>query len=941
MLKRFLKALFAFVILPILLLSGVECALRLFHYGHSKQPFHSVMINGSAFHVLNVEYYRQFMPSLPQESDVAPYEVVIPDVKAPGTYRVFVLGSSAAHGWVFPDQGVSRILEAMLRERFPNARFEVFDLSFIAMNSHVMRYIAAQTERLHPDLYVVYMGNNEVKGTIGMIHRFSMKPLFPMHWLMRGFVFVSDLRLVQTTLNLVSSFSGRSLEPEPWQKPTDIASMDDPRLASINRNFRLNLDGICDIARKAGAGVALCTLQRNLRDYPPDVSTRRPGRSLETMQRWEAAYAEGRQLEQAGDLPLAVAAYKRAAALDADFAELQFRLGTCLYATGEYEQAHAAFVAAQENNYALLSANGHINQCIEACARERARDGVMLVDSASALTARSPHGTPGRELFFDHVHFTYEGSYELAVAIFRELAPRLPDWAVAGGARNAEPPTLQSCMERTAYSAVEALHQHEFVVNYLRANVPNADIRYFEDIRNRLQGEVGNHSAELNLAAYERAVQRHPQSIAARAGLCRAYIGSGRAAQTEQAARVFIEQYPYLWQPHWFLSLALRHLNRKDEALAEAMFLRRNYPEFPESWYHLGEVLAVMDRHDEALDAYTRAAAMRPRSYLFHGARGRMLDKVGKLAEAEAAYGAALAVLPSTLTCQWLDDVLRKGDAAHRLETWRDCSRRHAGAGCVWQFLGRASVAAGDAAGAEAAFAKAAELDPSLAGTGVGEELLAEGVEALQANDFARAVAVLEKAVTASSGGIDAYVKLALAYDGANQPEQALAASRKALAQKPMPQEPYEVYDRLLKRHQPGNRVAVWREFVQQMPDAPFALFYLAQASTETGDFAGAVAAYRQAMAVDKTAVWMSAAAATLMMRLNDTAGAVDVLRNALAANPDLQGPRPLLLDALLATGQTAEAEAVAAEIRRRNEPAPDSLSEAARNLLKSTPPGQ
>lgn len=934
MLKRVFKTLIAFTVLPVLLLAGGEFGLRLFNYGQSMRPFHAKKIEGRPCHVLNMKYFQLFMPWWPDPADPAPYEVVIPDEKPANTYRIFVLGSSAAHGWFFPDQSFGRILEAMLRERYPGAAFELYDLSYIAMNSHVMRHLAAMTPKLHPDLYLVYMGNNEVKGTVGMLHDFNMKQSFPMHWLVRAFVFTSNLRLVQAATHAIARVSGTPAALPPWQSPMDIVSLDDPRLAAVSRNYRDNLDAICQTAQQAGAAVALCTLQRNLRDYPPDVSTHKPGLSLETMQQWEAAFQEGRRLQSSGDAAGAATAYARAATLDADYAELQYRLGTCLWTMGQHEQARAAFVSAQEHNFGLLSANAQINHSIDACARENASRGVILVDSAAALTSKSPHGTPGRELFFDHVHFTYEGSYELAAAVYRQLVPNLPEWALAGAARNPEPPSLESCKERTAYSPVEALHQHEFVVNYLKSNVPNADIQYFEDIRNRLQSEIAGRAPEITLAAYEMAAQRHPESIAVRAGLCNALVDCGRTGQAEGEARAFMEQYPHLWRAHGTLASVLLRLNRKDEALVEAQFLQRNYPELPESWYQMGEILAAMERDKDALAAYSRAAAMRPGSYLFHGARARTLERMGDLAAAEQACRDAVAATPSMLTCQWLDDVLRKGDAAHRLQTWREVTERCPGVACGWQFLGRASTTAGDSPGAEAAFAKAVKLDPSLSGKGLLEELLSEGADALSANDYPRAVASLEKAAAMSGAGFEVWVKLAQAFDGAGQPERALTVCRKAVDQKPMPQEPYDVYDRLLRSHQPDTRAAVWGTVLQQFPDAPFAAFYLAQALTETGDFAGAIAAYRQAMAVDKTAVWMGTAMAALMMRQNDAAGAVEVLRNALTANPDLQGPRPLLLEALLATGQTVEAGAIAAEIRRRNEPLPGNLSDAARALL-------
>ena len=58
------------------------------------------------------------------------------------TFRIFVLGESAAMGDPDPAYGFSRYLEVMLRERFPSMKFEVINTGSVAINSHVLLPIA-------------------------------------------------------------------------------------------------------------------------------------------------------------------------------------------------------------------------------------------------------------------------------------------------------------------------------------------------------------------------------------------------------------------------------------------------------------------------------------------------------------------------------------------------------------------------------------------------------------------------------------------------------------------------------------------------------------------------------------------------------------------------------------------------------------------------------
>ena len=87
--------------------------------------------------------------------------------KPPNTKRIFILGESAALGDPMPEFSFSRMLEKMLIERFPSNRFEVINVAVTAINSHVILPIARECARHEGDLWIVYMGNNEMVGPFG------------------------------------------------------------------------------------------------------------------------------------------------------------------------------------------------------------------------------------------------------------------------------------------------------------------------------------------------------------------------------------------------------------------------------------------------------------------------------------------------------------------------------------------------------------------------------------------------------------------------------------------------------------------------------------------------------------------------------------------------------------------------------------------------------
>jgi hypothetical protein len=64
-----------------------------------------------------------------------PQMYAIPTVKPPHTFRIFVLGESAAMGDPDPSYGFSRYLEVMLRESYPGTNFEIVNTGSVAINS--------------------------------------------------------------------------------------------------------------------------------------------------------------------------------------------------------------------------------------------------------------------------------------------------------------------------------------------------------------------------------------------------------------------------------------------------------------------------------------------------------------------------------------------------------------------------------------------------------------------------------------------------------------------------------------------------------------------------------------------------------------------------------------------------------------------------------------
>ncbi len=210
-------------------------------------------------------------------------------------------------------------------------------------------------------------------------------------------------------------------------------SADDPRLPAVYDNYRQNLLDLCGIARQAGAGVILSTVAVNLKDCPPFASQHRSDLSPQQLTKWKELYQASGELESKEKWAEAIAKYEAASQIDDRFAELRYRLGRCLLGLGRHEEARNQYVAARDLDALRFRADSRINAIIREVAAEQQAAGVRLADAEQALTKRetAPDGILADDLFYEHVHFTFEGNYLLARVILDEVEATLPQLASA------------------------------------------------------------------------------------------------------------------------------------------------------------------------------------------------------------------------------------------------------------------------------------------------------------------------------------------------------------------------------------------------------------------------------------------------------------------------------------------------------------------------------
>jgi len=564
-----------------------EGGLRLFGYGDPTG--FCLRARHSSLFVENEAFLWQFY-SKKTNLRPNPFAVAVP--KPAGVIRILVLGESAAAGTPDPAFNFGRILERMLRDRFPRSTFEVINGAMRGVNSHILLPAARDgCARLAPDLAVVCMGNNEAVGLYAPGPGSGGLLRFPR--LLRLLQWVRSTRLGQLMEPFLAGLAREGVaadkqDDEFFQRHRVAA--DDPRRMAVCDNFRRNLADLCRAARRAGAQVLLMTVPVNLKDFPPLGSLHRAGLSDPDLLGWQSALHAGVELEAAGRHAGAMTNYQAALALDDHFAELHFRQGRCALALGQDERARREFSLACDWDALPFRADSRLNGIIRQTANRLKDPAVRLVDTERALAESDPEERriPGERLFNDHVHPSFDGDYLLARTLFPAVCDALG--ALLGPASSPARPVLSrdECAARLAFTRLDEARIGGDMLEVTAYPPFTAQLEHAprqteagQRVRARF-GQMTSTDLEAAAAIYRAAMARFPEDWWLPYNLARLRF---RARDYPAAIEQFAAARRLL--PHWpsiglGLSAALCGANRWEEALRLLSELEASHPQSQE-----------------------------------------------------------------------------------------------------------------------------------------------------------------------------------------------------------------------------------------------------------------------------------------------------------------------------------------------------------------------
>ena len=659
------------ILCPLVVFGSVELALRLAGYGYPTSFFLRTHISGHDFFVPNAKFtFRFFSAALARP----PLPIRMAADKSTNAYRIFLFGESAAAGDPDPSFGVGRYLQVILRERFPKTDFEVVCVAVTGISSHTILPIARECARHQGDLWLIYMGNNEMVGPFGAETVFGAQA--PSVGLARATLAIKTTKVGQLVDALAGRLGRRPPSPNSWggmqiglrgnlpsagsASPKTWGGMqmfiegrvrhDAPARLRTYENFRRNLEDILCAGHRAGVPVILITVAVNLKECPPFASMHAVGLDAAQESAWNKTYEDGAALESAGSCRKALALYQEAARIDSQYADLQFRMGTCELALTNYAQARRDFELATDYDALAFRADSTINQAIKAATARHVGQGVYPVDAAEALARRSPARIPGLDFFYEHVHLNFDGNYLVALNCAEQVKSLLPSAITSRDTGSWA--TAELCDRRLAATVWDRQRVWQPIFKRIEAPPFTGQLNhaaFFKMCEVKLdeaKARMSFQTPEQARQVYEEALALAPEDNFLHANFEQFLEAGGNPAQAVAEAQRVCALMPHLPEPYYFTGIKLLRQGRIREAeedFARAIAIKSDYAE---AHNELGLILAGQQKTAEAIASFTRARRADPDCVDTYLNLGFVEQRRGNIERAMVHYDEAARLQP-------------------------------------------------------------------------------------------------------------------------------------------------------------------------------------------------------------------------------------------------------------------------------------------------------
>lgn len=564
-------------------------------------------------------------------------------VKRKGTFRIFIVGSSAAYGWPYTENyGFSGYLRRALDNAAPG-KFEIINAAGVSFGSHRELDVLKDVILFDPDLVIIFCGNNEyVERNVLTSAPDSRKIAGKMRSVLGKSNIYRAVRLG------VREIAPGVLRRQPQADLTDIRADPFVRRGTLGRsaevdnsvlnNYQANILAMKKLLVDKNIKGLFCTVPTNVAGWQPYAVPPRFS-SAEQSIRWGEIQKEVESLNERNtkwdqeSLRRTAALVEEALKIAPGHAGSLYTLGQVHLAQKAYPLAYQELVGAKDADARPIRTLSSFNNVIRSIPEES--KGIFVADIENAVAEVIRNGlTEG--IFLDYCHFTLEGNKFVAIALLpvlqRSLGANLPLPHLDAFIHADRQTFADDLMLRT-------MDQYAMALAYYNNGIfDKARDAYENALRNIPPGD-----------------RRFASLMMGNLGL--AYKGLGDMANYRRFFMKALETDPEAPLALREMGVILLHDREFDKAFELFQRLIKKNPCAPEAFEGLGEIARLKGEPEKSIAFYMEAIKMGGDNLVVRKGMGNAYLSLGKKQEAILELRKALAFDPSD---QEIQAALRK-----------------------------------------------------------------------------------------------------------------------------------------------------------------------------------------------------------------------------------------------------------------------------------------
>lgn len=390
--------------------------------------------------------------------------------------RVFVFGGSTVQGHPFSiETSFPTFLRQSLETAQPNRTWEVINCGGVSYASYRLLPIVTECLDYEPDLFVFCSGQNEFLEDVSYSRQRQTAPLLSPLWSA-----AQSLQSFRAAVQLVQHLQNRravAAPPGPRSPatrpvlPTEVQTLldqhgglehyhrNDQHAADVVSHYANNIRRLIELCRQNDVPLLIVQPPVNLSDCPPFKSEFSNTTTPQLRQQISAGLQAASRLS-ATDSNAAVLLAEHAANLDPRYALSWYQLGQLLLNTGRWDDARNAFQRAVDEDVCPLRMTSPLQRSLRQAVADT---GAPFLDAQSLLSTGCRGQILGEQRLVDHVHPSFRGHEDIAVAI--------AEWMVQQGLLNPDQDGWQEFSRQRCRLAVQQLDDSYFLQGRRRLQV--------------------------------------------------------------------------------------------------------------------------------------------------------------------------------------------------------------------------------------------------------------------------------------------------------------------------------------------------------------------------------------------------------------------------------------------------------------------------------------